>query len=151
VAYCGEGLDGGNPVRPLDVSNYLQSKLGFSTSFEVEAIVQLRGLGAGDGEGLVMSSGGSLRLANLLETAARQMGVAVERIGDDVDISVVFEQGSAFDSGEEAPSLGLSYAGWEASSRTALDTLENISVEKLEESGRVLSLALMILGRETQY
>jgi peptide/nickel transport system permease protein len=151
VAYCGEGLDGGNPVRPLDVSNYLQSKLGFSTSFEVEAIVQLRGLGAGDGEGLVMSSGGSLRLANLLETAARQMGVAVERTGDDVDISVVFEQGSAFDSGEEAPSLGLSYAGWEASSRTALDTLENISVEKLEESGRVLSLALMILGRETQY
>jgi len=151
VAYSGEGLEGGGEVSPRDVSWFLQAKQGFSTSFEVEAVVDLRGLGAGQGDGLVVSAGGSLRLTNLFETAARQMGIRAHRAGEPVDISIVFEEKSSLEGGQEAPNIGLSWEGWEATSRLPTDTLETISEDKLERAGRALTLALMILGRETQY
>ena len=51
----------------------------------------------------------------------------------------------------EAPRVKVYREGWEATSCTAADQLENISVEKLEEAGRAISLGLMIMGRETDY
>ena len=53
--------------------------------------------------------------------------------------------------GEEAPRVKVYREGWEATSRTVADQLESISVENLEEAGRVISLSLMIMGRETDY
>ena len=151
VAYSGEGLEGGLSVSPPEVSRFLQAKHGFSTSFEVEAVVDLRGLGAGQGDGLVLSAGGSLRLANLFEEAAHQTGAKARRGGEPMDISIVFEEKGFLESGQEAPHIGLGWEGWEATSRQPTDTLETISAEKLERAGRALALALMILGRETQY
>ncbi len=55
------------------------------------------------------------------------------------------------DSGEEAPQVKVYREGWETTSRTAADQLESISVENLEEAGRVISLSLMIMGREIDY
>ena len=150
VAYSGEGLEGGAVFHP-EVSKFLQTKYGFSASFEVEAIVELRGLGAESGDNLLLSGGGSLRLANLFESAARRMGVPVQRAGEQVDMSIVFDDRSLWDGSQEAPSIGLSWDGWESTACTSSDIIEAISVDNLEESGRALSLALMILGRETQY
>jgi hypothetical protein len=151
VAYSGEGLEGGGAFAPRDVSRYLQAKQGFSGSFQVEAVLDLRGLGAGQGNGLVVSAGGSLRLANLVEAAAHQMGVKTRRAVEPVDISIVFEEKSLGEAGQEAPNVGLSWDGWEATSRMPTDSLEAISKDKLERAGRAVALALMILGRETQY
>jgi hypothetical protein len=52
---------------------------------------------------------------------------------------------------EEAPRVKVYREGWEATSRTVADQLERISVENLEEAGRVISLSLMIMGREIDY
>jgi peptide/nickel transport system permease protein len=150
VAYSGEGLEGGGAVAPRDVSRYLQAKPGFSGSFEVEAVLDLRGLGAGQGDGLVISAGGSLRLANLVETAARQMGVKTHRAREPVDISIVFEEKGLEEGGQKTPNVSLSWDGWEATSRMPTDTLAAISADKLARAGRALALALMILGREPQ-
>ena len=54
-------------------------------------------------------------------------------------------------SGDEAPRVKVYREGWEATSRTVADQLESISAENLEEAGRVISLSLMIMGRETDY
>ncbi len=151
VAYSGEGLEWGESVLPPEVFKLLQAKHGFSSAFDIEAIVELRGLGSGSGEGLELLTGGSLRLANLFEDAARHAGVSTTRGGENVDMSVVFETGSARDSGEEAPRIGVTWEGWEATSRMEMDTIDTISAEKLEQSGRAVSLALMILGREINY
>ncbi len=151
VAYSAEGLEASGAVFPPEVSRFLQAKHGFSTAFEVEAVVDLRGLGAGQGNGLVLSAGGSLRLANLFEAAARQMGVKAHRAGEAVDISIIFEERDFREGGQEAPHIGLSWEGWEETSRQATDTLDAISDDKLERAGRALALALLILGRETQY
>ena len=53
--------------------------------------------------------------------------------------------------GNEAPRVKVYREGREATSRTVADQLENISVENLEEAGRVISLSLMIMGREIDY
>ena len=151
VAYSGEGLEGGEWVSRPEISKLLQAKYGFSTAFDLEAVVTLRGLGAGQGDGLVLSAGGSTRLADLFETSARRMGVKASRAEDTVDISIVFEDKSYVEGGQEAPNIRMSWEGWEATSRLPADTLETISKDKLERAGRALALALMTMGRETQY
>ena len=151
VAYSGEGLEGGERVSPSDVSKFLQAKHGFSANLDVEAIVHLRGVGAGEGAALVLSASGSRRLSGLFERAAGQMDVRSRPARDAVDISIVFEEKSARESGQEAPEISLSWDGWESTSRLPTDAVEAISADRLEQSGRALTLALMILGRELQY
>ena len=70
---------------------------------------------------------------------------------EEIDLSRIFSAGSPLDSGEEAPRVKVYREGWEATSRTMADQLENISAENLEEAGRVISLSLMIMGREIDY
>jgi hypothetical protein len=151
VAYSAEGLEGGESVYPPDVERFLEAKHGFSGNFDIEAVVDLRGLGAGEGDGVIISAGGSMRLADLFEQSAKQMGVSARRGGESVDISIVFEEKSAYEGGQEAPRVGLRWDGWQATSRTPEDVVESISESKLEEAGRALTLALMVLGRELQY
>jgi len=49
------------------------------------------------------------------------------------------------------PTVRLYWEGWQETSRRPEDTLENVSPDKLEQAGRTLALALMVLGRETEY
>ena len=151
VAYSAEGLEGGEWVYPPDVDRFLDAKKGFRSSFDIEAVVDVRGVGAGDGEGVVISAGGSARLADLFEESARRMDVKARRGGEAVDISIVFEEMSRYASGQEAPKVGLHWEGWEVTSRRSEDTVASLSREKLEDAGRVVSLALMTLGRELEY
>jgi peptide/nickel transport system permease protein len=151
VVYSGEGLDGGEIIRPQDVSKFLQARAGFG-SFDVEAIVDLRALGTGEGDRLVISAGGNQRLAALLERAARRAGVGTMRAAQALDMSIVFEdQLRQEGGGQEAPYVLLTWEGWEATARMAEDTAAAVSSEKLEKAGRTLALALMIMGREDQY
>ena len=53
--------------------------------------------------------------------------------------------------GDEAPRVKVCREGGKATSRTVADQLDSISVENLEEAGRVISLSLMIMGREIDY
>jgi len=150
VAYSAEGLEGGEVVEP-EVSKFLQTKYGFSSTFEVEAIVELRGLGAGQGDHLQIAGGGSLRLANLFESAAKRMGVPIQRASEFVDLSILFDDDSAWEAKQEAPQISVSWEGWQDTARTSSDDIEYISEDYLEQAGKAISLALMILGRETQY
>lgn len=152
VAYSGEGLDGGEPVPESDVHTYLQSGPGLN-EFELEAIVNVRGVGGGSGDMLEVSAGGSLRLAKLIERAAKQMGVGIVRADEDINLGLIYDEGNSsfYESGQEAPIVRLFWEGWEEHSLLPTDTMENISQEKIEKAGRTLALSLMILGRETEY
>jgi hypothetical protein len=151
VAYSGEGLDGGAVVSDPDVNRFLQARTGFS-EFQLESIVQLRGIGGGDGDRLQISSGGSLRLAELFESSAKQMGVETVRVDEAVDLGMVFEDTSAGgESVQKAPVVRLHWDGWDETSHLPSDTVEVVSAENLEEAGRALAMALMILGREQTY
>jgi hypothetical protein len=45
----------------------------------------------------------------------------------------------------------VTWQGWESYSNTEDDTLDAVSAEQLEESGRTLALALMVAAREVKY
>ena len=152
VAYSGEGLDGGESAFEPDVSQFLQAKTGFISTYNLEAIVQLRGLGSSTGKALTVSAEGSLRLAKLLGKSARQMGVKVERVNEAIDIGMIYDNGNRTqESGQEAPIVRLYWKGWQKYSRLPTDRLENVSEQNLEEAGRALAMTLMIMGRETVY
>jgi hypothetical protein len=151
IAYSSEGLEGGEPVSPSDVGKFLQAKPGFAAGLEVEAIVHLQGLGAGKGDTLTISAAGSRRLAKLFEDSARHMGVQASQAEEAVDLSIVFEEKSRQERGQEAPEITLSWEGWESTSRTPADTPQSLSADRLKEAGQVLTLALMVLGRDLEY
>ena len=151
IAYSGEGLDGGEYVFDPDVNSFLQAKTGFS-NFDIEAIVHLRGVGSGQGDRLEISAGGSLRLAELFEEAAQQMGVETVRKDEGIDMNLIYSTSNPFlQGGVEAPVVRIFWEGWEENSLMPTDTYQNIKVENLTDTGKTLSMALMILGRETQY
>lgn len=151
IAYSGEGLEGGEPIQPADVSKFLQAHHGFSSSLQVEAVVHLRGLAGEQGDQLVLSATGSRRLLQVFQRAARQMGVPARTADDHVDMSIIFEEKSAREGGQQAPGIQLGWEGWEKVTHTSSDTVEALSTDRLERAGRVLTLALMSMGRELRY
>jgi hypothetical protein len=151
IAYSGEGLEGGEAVQPSDVQKFLQAHRGFVGHLDVQAIVHLRGLGAGSGDELVYSAMGSRRLSSLFERSAHQMGVSARPAGEAIDIGIVYEDKSRWEGGQRAPEIQISWEGWEETARLPSDTASSLSAEKLERSGQSIALALMVMGRELRY
>ncbi|MFQ5578275.1 MAG: M28 family peptidase, partial [Anaerolineae bacterium] len=151
VAYVGEGFDYGQlPSRRPDVERFISAKFGFAVAFTPEAFVFLNGLGAGAGDDLTLAAGGNLRLAQLFERAGKQVGVKTRRANEEFLLDVIFG-GSQGVVTEDAPNITLQWTGAEATFGTPADTPEAIDPAKLEQSGRLLSLALLIMGREVNY
>ena len=151
VAYSGEGTEGGVPASPLDIDALLADLPGFSKHFELEAVVDLRAVAAGEGRRLSIEASGSLRLADLLETAAARVGAPARRAGEPVNLSIVFDRSQTRSGGQDAPTVGVRWSGWEETARTAADTADAIDENKLQRAGETVALALMVLGRETDY
>jgi hypothetical protein len=150
IAYAGEGQEGGEWVYP-DISKYLQSKVGFSTHFNVEAVIAIRGVGAGSGDAVLLSTQGSLRLVELFESSAKRLGIPVKRAEDRVDLSIIFEEGSAYSSASEAPFIGIYWDEWWDTGGTMGDNYETINPDYLQKVGEVLSLGVMVIGHEIDY
>ncbi len=149
VAYAGEGSPHGLAYgRQMEATGFLQAKRGFASSYKLQAVVYLRGLGQGTEPTLELSAGGSQRLIRVFEDATQKVKVRTQRGTERLDMNLVFDEGSAFDSADEAPNITLSMVGWEETSHRSADTLESISAERLEEAGEALALALMVMGRE---
>ena len=148
AAYSGEGYEDGHYTPDLEPDGVLQAAPGFSTGYEVEAVVRLRGLGAG-GDRLALSATGNLRLLKAFQEAARRVGVRTLTVEDVIDIGVIYEGRSIDDAGEDAPQIVLSWQGWENTAKTAQDSVNTLSSRQLEQAGRTLALALMTLARET--
>lgn len=150
VAYSGEGLEGGEYVLDPDVNRFLTARAGLS-QFELEAVLQLRGLGGTTGRRLEIDSSGSLRLAELVARAARRMGVPTVQSGEALDIGVIYAERRPDQTREEAPTVRLFGEGWQSLAGLPEDTVEQVSASRMEQAGRALALTLMILGRETVY
>jgi hypothetical protein len=150
IAYSGEGLDDGEYVLDPKVASFLRARPSLS-GHETEAIIRLYGIGGAEGSRLEVSASGSLRLAELVGRAARPMGARVARAQETIDMAVIYEEGGGEGRPEEAPTVRLSWTGWERHEWLASDTVDNVSVDHLERAGRTLALTLMILGRERSY
>jgi hypothetical protein len=156
VAYSTEGLEGGELVLEPDVNRLLRARPALG-NLVPEAIIQLRGVGGGTGPRIEVAAGGSQRLAKLFESAARRVGARPTRARETMDLGLIYSSSAggphnaAQSVGSATPSVRLTWEGWQETSRRPEDTLENVSPENLEQAGQTLALALMVLGRETDY
>ena len=151
VAYVGEGFDYGQaPRRVPDVERFISAKFGFAVSFTPEAFVFLDGVGAGSGDDLTLAAGGNLRLAQLFENSAKQMRVKTQRANEDFALDIIFGGTSRVPT-SDAPNITVGWTGHEETLGTPDDAPDAIDPDKLEASGKVLSLSLLIMGREVDY
>jgi peptide/nickel transport system permease protein len=148
VAYSGEGLP--DLSAAPDVESYLRAKPSFETAFDIEAVIYLRGLGAG-GEALSVTALENTELAKLMETAAHLNHVETDRFVGNPSMNVFVPGFNAPADPTGYPQAGISRTGWYKTARLPNDNLTFITGQNVEDAGRSVALGLMILGRETNF
>jgi hypothetical protein len=125
----------------------MSAKIGFNT-LTIEAVIELSGVGAGDGKGIALGQGSSFRMVQLFQAAAERMGVATTTRGRGPHFGLPSRVGFG---GRSALSAYVSWDGSDRTAHTAQDTVETIRPEKMKQVGQTTLLALMVLARETNY
>ena len=138
---------GGERRLEADVDRFMRAKRGFIGAYRVAAIVELIGVGAGEGEEILLDRSTSDRLKELFQKAARRVGVEATTRGRGIhdDYSLY-----PYPDGKLAQ-ITLTWEGSGLHAHTPRDTVENIDPEKLRKMGRTAALGLMVLTRETNY
>jgi hypothetical protein len=138
---------GGERGEGLSVTNIMNAKIGFS-SLNVETVMELSGVGAGDGSAVALGEGSSYRLTKLFQQAAARLGVDTTTRGRGPHYGI--PTATAF-GGRDALSLYVSWDGSDRTAHTPEDTIETIDPEKLRQVGQSAMLTLSVLGREANY
>jgi hypothetical protein len=106
------------------------------------------GAGGGTGEGVAIGTGTSYRLTKLLEQAAKRLGVPVTTRGRGPHFGM--DRALSF-GGRTALSAYLSWDGSDQYAHTVLDSVDKLDPEKMGKLGRLVTLTVMVLTRETSY
>jgi len=137
----------GERYEGLSVSNTMNTKT-YLRSLDVEAVLELSGVGAGTGEGIALGPGSSFRLVQLLQKAAGRMGVSMTTRGRGPHHGIYTQPGYG---GRSALTAYISWDGSDQTAHTTEDTFETIDPNKLEQVGQTTLLALTVLSREMDY
>jgi hypothetical protein len=138
---CGERLQG------FSVWNTMQAKRGFGT-MQVEAVLELSGVGAGNGNEISLGSGTSYKLVQLYQQAAGQFGIGTTTRGRSPHFGLPFIPGFG---GRSALSAYVSWDGSDNNANTTRDTIDTLDPAILQKTGQTNQLVLTVLSRETQY
>lgn len=139
---------GGERGEGLSTFDIMNAKIGFS-SLTLEAVFELSGVGAGDGEAIAIGEGSSFRLIQLIQAAAGRMGATTTTRGRDPHYGLPVTR-TGF-GGRSVLSLYLSWDSSDRTAHTAGDTFETIDPEKLRKLGQTAVLALTVISREVDY
>jgi hypothetical protein len=125
----------------------MSAKIGFNL-LNVEAVLELTGVGGGSGEAISLGAGTSFRLTQLIEAAASRMGVRVTTRGTDPHFGLPTSIGHGT---RDALSAFISWDGSDQLAHLPIDDLSRVESEKMEDLGRTLALVLTVLSREVEY
>jgi hypothetical protein len=125
----------------------MNAKLGFNT-LTVESVLELSGVGGGDGKEIALGEGSSYRLVRLFQSAASRLGIATTTRGRGPHYGMPAPAGFG---GRDAMSLYLSWDGSDRTAHTSQDTADAVDPKKLEQVGKATALVLSVLSREAQY
>jgi ABC-type dipeptide/oligopeptide/nickel transport system permease component len=138
---------GGERLEGLSVDNIMSAKVGFYL-LNVEAVLELSGVGGGRGEAIALGSGTSFRLTQLIEAAAGRVGVDVTTRGQDPHFGLPTSIGFG---DRAALSAFISWDGSDEQAHLPSDNLANLEPEEMESLGKTLALVLTVLSREAEY
>ncbi|MBX7235181.1 MAG: ABC transporter permease subunit [Caldilineales bacterium] len=138
---------GGERSEALSLINVMNAKRGFS-SLKMEAVIELSGVGAGDGQAIALGEGSSYRLVKLFQQAAGRTAAAITTRGRgphyDRPAAIAF-------GGRDAMTMYVSWDGSDGTAHTPRDTFAAIDPDKLRQVGETTLLTLTALARETDY
>ena len=143
VAWAGEELHASPSFW-----NMLRGRVGWVERYRISAVVELKGVGAGTGETLLIQRSTSGRLTNVLQQAAKRIKVNTSTLG--VPIHGVFSSLYTRQA-EKVPYVSITWEGSYITALTPQDTIDGIQADKLRDAGRVAALAVMYLGHEKEY
>lgn len=138
---------GGERMEGFSVTNAMGAKIGFS-DLNVEAVLELNGVGGGSGKAIALGPGTSFRLTRLIEAAARRMGTAVTTRGTGPHSGLPNPLGFG---DRQALSAFISWDGSDDLAHTVDDSPANLQPTKMGALGKTLALVLTVLSRETNY
>jgi Zn-dependent M28 family amino/carboxypeptidase len=138
---------GGERWEGFSVANTMNAKIGFN-QLNVEAVLELSGVGGGSGKAIALGSGTSYRLTRLIEAAAGRFGVGVTTRGQGPHYGLPASIGFGH---REALTALVSWDGSDKYAHTAEDTPANLEPKKLESLGKTMALVLTVLSREKNY
>ncbi len=125
----------------------MSAKIGFNL-LNVEAVIELSGVGGGSGQAIALGQGTSFRLTRLIEAAAAKTGVSVTTRGTDPHFGLPRAIGFGQ---RDALSAYVSWDGSDQGVHLPTDTVANLDPEAIDSVGRTMSLVLTVLSRETEY
>jgi ABC-type dipeptide/oligopeptide/nickel transport system permease component len=139
---------GGELYQPPGFFGILRERPGFLESYRIAAAIDLRIVGGGSGDTLLLDFGSSGRLTEVLQQAARRSKVSASTLGNG-PYSIY---GSLYQMPErKIPYIFLTWEGGDDNVHRPADTIENIQPDRLSDVGRVVALAVMYLGHEKEY
>jgi peptide/nickel transport system permease protein len=138
---------GGERREGLSVDTMMNAHLGFD-QLNVEDVIELSGVGAGDGSSMVLGQNSSYRLVRLFQSAAGRLGYPSTTRGRGPHYGLTILPGFG---GREGLSLDISWDGSDRLAHTPQDTVDRIDPQKLKEVGETTLLGLTVLTREINY
>jgi hypothetical protein len=143
VAWAGDGVR-----SEPSFWHMLRGRPGFLERYKIVAVLDLRGVGAGGGDALVLHRSTSARLTEALQQAASRTNVETSTLG--VDIHGVYTSLYA-QPNRKVPSISLTWDDSYITANTPADAVDGIDPGKLQAAGRTAALALMYLAHEKEY
>lgn len=131
----------------LSLVKTMAGRLGFNL-YDVEAVIEVSGTGAGSGEAVAFGADSSYRLMRVLQSAGSRLGIPTTSRGRDPHFGMRVLPAVG---GRKALTAYVSWDGGDATAHLPEDTAANIDPNKLSLTGRLLTLVTTFLSRETNY
>jgi hypothetical protein len=138
---------GGDRREGLSVDTVMNAHLGFD-QLDVKDVIELSGVGAGDGTSMVLGQDSSYRLVQLFQSAAERLGYPSTTRGRGPHYGLAIMPGFG---GREGLTLDISWDGSDRLAFTPQDTFQRIDPQKLQQVGQTTLLGLTVLTREINY
>ncbi len=138
---------GGDRREGLSVDTVMNAHLGFDR-LDVKDVIELSGVGAGDGTSMVLGQDSSYRLVQLFQSAAERLGYPSTTRGRGPHYGLAIMPGFG---GREGLTLDISWDGSDRLAFTPQDTFQRIDPQKLQQVGQTTLLGLTVLTREINY
>jgi ABC-type dipeptide/oligopeptide/nickel transport system permease component/ABC-type lipoprotein export system ATPase subunit len=139
---------GGELYQPPDFWGILRERPGFLESYRIAAAIDLRMVGEGSGNALLLDRGTSNRLTEALLQAARRSKVSASTLGKGpYGVYEFLYQAPE----RKIPYIFLTWDGSGDNVHRPEDAIESIQPDKLGDAGRAVALAVMYLGHEKEY
>lgn len=137
---------GGELNQTPSISQYLSTRSGLS-DLKVVGAFEIEGVGAGEGDAVLLWRSSSDRMTEMVQLAARRLKIPTKTVGQGLHTESLLAQRLL----TNYPVITLSWPGADANAHVPTDTVESLDPEKIERAGRLLNLTTAVMATDPGY